>query len=293
MATKTKSKPKKPKSKPKSKSVHALTARWADKHILYQLSVQDPEFDSKFLRKRYKKATGRRLRVFREDFCGTALLSSHMVARHDDVEAVGVDLDKKTLDWGRRHNAAKLSDSQRERLTLIEGNVLDVTAPADLIAALNFSFNCFHTRADLGAYMANAHQSLNPGGLLVLDVWGGSESQEERDEYRAVDGFTYVWDLAKFDPVSYRATAKIHFEFDDGSRMRNAFIYKWRLWTLPELRELMIQAGFENIHVYWEGTDKSGGGNGVFRKVDRGEADQSWIAYIVGQKPERETAPTT
>jgi hypothetical protein len=107
----------------------------------------------------------------------------------------------------------------------------------------------------------------------------------EQEEKREVDGFTYVWDQRNFDPLTYHADCRIHFEFSDGSRMRNAFIYDWRLWTLPELRELMELAGFTGIHVLWEATERATGeGNGVFRKVTRGDADEAWIAYIVGAK---------
>ena len=78
---------------------------------------------------------------------------------------------------------------------------------------------------------------------------------------------------------------KIHFEFRDGSRMRNAFVYDWRLWMLPEMQELMQRAGFRDVHVLWEGTErKTGQGNGVFRRVKRGGDEAAWIAYVVGKK---------
>ena len=88
-----------------------------------------------------------------------------------------------------------------------------------------------------------------------------------------------------FDPVTHHILCKIHFEFRDGTRMKNAFIYDLRLWTLPELRELMDEAGFSDIHVLWEGTDRNTGeGNGVFRRVERGGDEEAWIAYVIGQK---------
>ena len=65
--------------------------------------------------------------------------------------------------------------------------------------------------------------------------------------------------------------------------MRNAFIYEWRLWTLPELREILLEAGFKDIHVLWECTDQDTmEGNGVFRRIKRGDPDPAWLAYIVG-----------
>ena len=68
--------------------------------------------------------------------------------------------------------------------------------------------------------------------------------------------------------------------------MRNAFVYDWRLWTIPELREIMQEAGFVDIHILWEGTERdTGEGNGVFRRVKRGDPDEAWIAFVVGRKP--------
>ena len=52
------------------------TARTADRHELYQLAVQSPDEDAAFLARYHEKLTGRPLRVLREDFCGTAALSS-------------------------------------------------------------------------------------------------------------------------------------------------------------------------------------------------------------------------
>ena len=87
-----------------------FTARTADRHELYQLSVQAPERDARFLSRYVLKTTGRPLRRFREDFCGTALLACWFVKLHRDNHAVGVDLHWPTLAWGRIHNVARLLD---------------------------------------------------------------------------------------------------------------------------------------------------------------------------------------
>jgi hypothetical protein len=46
---------------------------------------------------------------------------------------------------------------------------------------------------------------------------------------------------------------------------------------------MLTDAGF-TPHVYWEGSDGDGEGNGVFTRSSKGEADESWIAYIVAEK---------
>lgn len=264
-----------------------LTARTADRHDLYQRSVQAPETDAAFYARWFRKYTGRELRVLREDFCGTALLACHHVKRHRDNRAIGVDLHGPTLAWGRIHNVRRLLDEeQQRRLLLLQRNVLDVQSPkADAVLALNFSYSVFKTRKELGAYIRNCHRALKPGGILFLDAWGGPDVQQQQTDRTRHKGFTYLWEQRRYDPISHEIECAIHFEFPDGTRFRNAFVYDWRLWTLAELRELFEEAGFEDVHVLWEGTDHAtGGGNGVFRRKERGDMDEAWISIVVGRK---------
>ena len=66
--------------------------------------------------------------------------------------------------------------------------------------------------------------------------------------------------------------------------MQKAFTYVWRLWTLPELRELLAEAGFSRSTVYWEDADDDGEGTGVFRPKAHAEQEQAWVAYIVAER---------
>jgi hypothetical protein len=264
-----------------------LTARTADKQVLYQESVQSPEADARFFTRYFKRLTRRPLRILREDFCGTALLCCEFVRLHRENIAIGVDLDAPTLRWAQVHNLSRLPPEARQRVHLALVNVLELRRPkVDAVAALNFSYSVFKTRRELGAYLKTAYASLSPGGMLFLDAWGGGETQFLMEERRRLHGFTYVWDQAEFDPITHEIRCNIHYEFRDGTRLRNAFVYDWRLWTLPELRELMFEAGFADVHVLWEGTNrKTGKGNGIFRRVARGGQERAWVAYVVGRKP--------
>ena len=267
-------------------------AKKQHRHRLYELSVQAPDEDAKFMFDYFRKVTRRRGHAFREDFCGTGTLASNWVQLHKDNTAIGVDLDRPTLDWGTVHNIGEhLDDEQQSRIQLICSDVKDITAPqVDLIAALNFSYSFFMTRDSLREYMERCRESLVDDGVLFLDAWGGSQTQEVMEEEREivsddVETFTYIWDQADFDPVSYHSACKIHFRFADGTERRNAFSYKWRQWTLPEMTELMAEAGFHDIHVLWEGTDQeTEEGNGIYTRQKRGDADLGWIAYVVGHK---------
>jgi len=47
-------------------------------------------------------------------------------------------------------------------------------------------------------------------------------------------------------------------------------------------RELLIEAGFRHVDIYWEGIDRrSGYGNSVFRKCVRATNSPGWIAFFV------------
>ncbi|MEC4679439.1 MAG: class I SAM-dependent methyltransferase [Nitrospirota bacterium] len=274
---------------------HLLMADLADPHALYQQSVQSPDNDIPFLAAHYKDTTGHPLRNFREDFCGTAGLSTYFVSEHPDNQAMGVDLDWPTLNWGIKHNVSCLTPDQQQRLTLVHGNVLEShPSQAQLTVAMNFSYMVFKDRPTLLHYFTRAKESLQPGGMFVLDIWGGSESQVLQEESREIDNpeddgigdFTFVWDQDIFDPVTHFCTTRIHFAFQDGSELRNAFVYDWRLWTIPEVMELLQEAGFQDIHFLWEGTDpETNEGTSTYHRADKGEADLAWIAYIVGINP--------
>ncbi|MCA9512041.1 MAG: class I SAM-dependent methyltransferase, partial [Myxococcales bacterium] len=262
-------------------------ARTADKYALYQQAVQDPPEDARFLQRVFTKQVGRPARLLREDFCAAAALSCAWVRAHADNRAIGVDIDPEPLDWGRAHNVASLRPGQAERLQLVQGDVLDDDAlePVDIVCAFNFSYFCFHEREVLGRYFAKSLARLRPGGLLFLDLYGGADAQRTMTETREEEGFDYVWDQDVFDPIHHRVVNYIHFEFSDRSRLERAFRYDWRLWTIPELRDLLREVGFGNVTVFWEGTDaKTGEGNGIYRPAKRAADDPAFVTYLVAGK---------
>ena len=255
-----------------------------DAHFLYQEAVQSPDVDVRFIDRHFRRTTGRPARLFREDFCGTALLACEWVKLGPDRRAIGVDIDAATLRWGEQHNLSALPEKARARIDLVRADVLDVRRPqADVVAAFNFSYCVLKTRPQMLEYARNARRSLARGGMLIMDVWGGSLTQTRHTDRKRLPGCTYLWEEVSFDPVSYHTECRIHFQFANGRSLRNAFTYQWRLWTLPELREILSEAGFADVHVLWESADrKSGKGTGVFRRVTQVATEQSWIAYVVG-----------
>lgn len=258
-----------------------------DRHDLYQRSVQTVDMEIDFIDATFRTLRGRLPQTLREDFCGTANTSCEFVRRRRGNRAWGVDLDAPTLAWGIEHNLAKLKPEARSRLELVQGNVLTARTPrVDALLAMNFSYFIFKERATLREYFRAARRSLGPRGVFFLDAYGGSDAFRRLREGRKVGrGITYVWHQADYDPITGSATCHIHFKFKDGSRIKDAFTYHWRVWTLPEIREVLLEAGFKKSTVYWEGWDeKNWEGDGDFKPAERGDPDLGWIVYVVAEK---------
>jgi len=271
----------------KSATKHPTMAEQADIHELYELSVQNVEHEIEFLQQTFRTLRGRAAHRLREDFCGTASASCQWVRQGREFQAIGVDIDPSVLEWGREHRIGRLDPEDRARVRLVQSDVLEVeTPPVDVLVAFNFSYFIFNTRDTMRMYFERACAALVDDGVFFCDMFGGPEAQEvtrEKTKHKK-HGFTYIWDQAEFHPVTHYMRTHIHFKFKDGSKIKKAFTYEWRLWTPPEIRELLLEAGFRKATVYWEGEDEDGEGNGEFSPAARGEADLAWIAYIVAEK---------
>ncbi len=260
-------------------------AETADRHELYEQSVQNVEDEVEFLQQTFREIRGRDPELLREDFCGTANAACQWIRVNARHRAVGVDIDEAVIDWGRQRHVAGLTAEQQERLTILNTDVLTArTEPSDLTVAFNFSYWIFKTRDLVRRYFRAVRDHLKDDGLFFLDAFGGSEAYDEMSEKTRLDGFTYIWDQASFDPVSADFVCHIHFRFPDGSRLEKAFSYDWRLWTLPEIRELLAEAGFSKSTVYWEEDTDDDEEEGDYVPVERGVADPAWIAYVVAEK---------
>jgi SAM-dependent methyltransferase len=261
-----------------------LTAKNADKHLLYQQSVQDPASEVKFVARVFKKLRGRRAESLREDFCGTALFCAEWIksGKQTPRTATGVDIDADVLAWGRQHNLEPLGPRAR-RVRLLQQDVRDPCPEKyDIVAAFNFSYWIFETRDELRRYFETVLRSLEPDGIFFLDAYGGWEAHQPMEESRACKGFTYVWDQDEIDPITGHVTNYIHFKFKDGSKLERAFTYEWRMWSLPELRELLLEAGFDTVAVYWDEADDDD--ETRYRPHERAENHPGWLAYLVAKR---------
>jgi SAM-dependent methyltransferase len=230
------------------------------------------------------RRSGRPARRLREDFSGTALFAAEWVSRGPARTAIAVDLDPAVHRWARRNRLPGLGDAA-PRLSLVTADVR--SAPGedlDAVVAMNFSYSVFRTREELGGYLRAARRALGPGGAVVLDAFGGWRAQKELVERRRLKGgVTYVWEQESFDPITHRMRCAIHFEGPGRRRLRRAFTYDWRLWSVPELTELLGEAGYEGVEVLWDVAPSEADTRYLTRR--RAKAQAGWLAYVVGRNP--------
>lgn len=279
------------------------TTRGIDTLELYRWAVQDPETHAAVLRIMHARLRpGRVPLVHREDFAGTSAESVAWVALGRGRRAVAVDLDGRTLAWARARAQRLLGDRAGD-ISFVEADVMRTgpgdAGPADLISVLNFSICYLRTQEALRAYAAHAARCLAPGGLLVLNLFGGPGATRPCvDRHRVVPRprlpgehasppFDYVWEQRSWDPASRTIDCRIHFDAPDPADpartvpVRDAFRYDWRLWTIPELAEALRAAGLDLVQVWRHTVDDAG--RVFLGPVDPRVLDglDRWCAYIV------------
>jgi hypothetical protein len=261
----------------------------ADKYYCYQQSVQEPEHEIDIFDQAFREAYNRKALKLREDFCGTFAVCCYWVESDSKRSAWGIDLCKETLQWGKNNNLNKLKEKDSRRVTVMEQDVRERSTPqVDVLAAQNFSFWIFKTREEVLEYFKVAYANLASEGVIVMDMMGGrdcydSDLVDKRTIVKGKKGFKYYWEQAYFNPVNSHCKFYIHFKFADGSKMKKAFQYDWRFWTIPEVRELLMEAGFKDTVVYWE-EDTEDDEDATWSKVDEAPNDYSWLCYVVGIK---------
>lgn len=259
-------------------------AATADKFELYHLAVQAPDEEVDFFDRVYRERRKRAPRHLREDFSGTALVATEWVKRGPQRTAEAYDIDPEVFAWAAAHHVAEL-DGAASRLQL---RLLDVRTPSlqppDVRCAENFSYFLMDTRAKMLDYFRGAYADLAADGIFVLDAWGGYGATDPIIEKRRLaGGVTYEWQQERYVPATSEMTCHIHFRFRDGSALEKVYSYTWRYWFLPELIDLLREAGFADIDTYFEEIGDDGEGTGVFSK-STGPVDTAWLAYLVAAK---------
>ncbi len=107
----------------------------------------------------------------------------------------------------------------------------------------------------------------------------------DTEDPRVPRSFVYEWDQVSADPATNLVENAIHFSWKESGRTRRidrAFTYHWRLWSIPELRDAMRDAGFRGIDVYTRLADAVDHEGGVYVRPAE-SVDASWVVYVVAR----------
>lgn len=251
-----------------------------DRHDLYELCVQSPAHLVPLL----QAIHGHEPRVLGEDFAGTAALSCRWVQAVSDGRAIAVDLDADAL---ARHG-------EHQRVRRLCDDVRAASGEVDVLFVGNFSIGYMHTRADLLAYLQHARERLRPGGVFVCDTYGGESAfltGHVHRHHNLPDGrrVRYTWEQRFADPLTGMVTDVLHFRIENGGVIEDewpdAFVYEWRLWAVPELRDAMSQAGFTLTEVYQKLPDAEDDEGHIYIEPvrDPEELDDSFIVLVAAR----------
>ncbi len=258
-----------------------------DRHFLYEATMQSPGHLVPFLRALH----GGEPRALGEDFCGTALLARAWVAQVPAGEAQAIDLDEEVL---ARAGVAPV-------LTLVRADLRTELArpraPVDVVYAGNFSIGYLHAREELLDYLRRTRARLAPNGIFVCDTYGGGAAWRTGAVLREhfLPGSLRVratWEQRAADPLSARVENAVHFRVDrEGDVVfeeRDAFVYRWRVWSLPELADALREAGFASSEVYAHLGEDPAGREGrptpVRDPSALGDPGERWAACVVGRR---------
>lgn len=266
---------------------------------LYELCVQSPAMQARFLR-----ALTRGLQtapaddprhdlVLAEDFAGSASIARAWAALGPGHRAIIIDRDAEPLE----HARARACEHLGTAFDQLEFRCRDVlhAAPhngpeADVLAAFNFAVCELHERADLLLYLRHARRRLRPGGIAAFDLYLGASAFIPGEAEQVIPGpdgpVRYTWEQRAADPLTGRVLNAIHFDLPNGRRLRDVFVYDWRLWSVPELRDAMAEAGFTSTEVhagYGDAIDEAGDPH-PRPIVDPDELDpDNAVVYVVGR----------
>jgi len=255
---------------------------------LYESCVQNPDLAVKLLRGIHAASP----RILAEDFCGTAALSRAWARAIPDARAIAADIDPAPLKRAKAELAKGQNAKSRPALAKLRADVLFVG---------NFSIGEIHDRPTLVRYLARSRKRLLPGGVFVCDLYAGESAFREgatQREHILADGtrVKYTWEQRTADPFTGRVENALHFRVFKGSElvqdMRDAFVYDWRLWSIPELRDAMLEAGFDRVDVYAQLPDAEDSDGNVYASPvdDPAELGPSFIVCVAARNTSKKAA---
>lgn len=270
-----------------------------DRYTLYEACVQRPAICAALLRELWGRPGAG---VLREDFCGTAAVSREWVKFGAGFGAVGVDLDAEVLEAGC---ARSVLAGVEGRVRLVRGDATvafgdeDDEASTDVVYVGNFSIGEIHEREVLVRYLRASERRLRGGGVFVCDTYAGESAFRTGYAQRThavdagvADGYEgirvhCIWEQREADLLNARVCNAIHFRVEQRGEVTHelfdAFVYRWRLWTVPELRDAMIEAGFASVGVEEEVSASGRVGESEEMRAEEKSRERR-VVCVVGRK---------
>ena len=255
---------------------------------LYEICVQSPKHVVDLLRAIH----GQEPTLLGEDFAGSGAVSRAWVTLSDRHRAWCVDRDATAL---ARCDGA-------DRISARVGDVAQEASTVDAIWVGNFSIGYHHDRPSLMGYLRHVRSRLETNGVFVCDTYGGESAfilgevhrYHQLPKHLAPDGtggwrVRYTWEQREADPLTGMVTNALHFRIERAGviedELIDAFIYRWRLWSVPELRDAMREAGYASTAVYGQLPEAvDGEGRPYIRPIDDAdELDDSFIVCVAGR----------
>lgn len=269
-----------------------------DRFDCYELCVQSPRHIVAML----TAIHGNEPLLLREDFCGTAAVARRWVTEAPDRRALAIDLDHEIVTKAR--SLAAMTDARHaEQIVLHAADCIAASsslqppeAPADIIFAGNFSIGYIDDRAALVRYLRASKARLDRGnggfggGIFCCDLYGGASAFklggiERRHPSRGREIIRYAWQHESADPRTAMVTNSISFRIEvDGDivqELPRAFVYHWRLWSLRELSDAMIEAGFQDVQIYKDLNIAPG--EPAMPVLSAAELGEDWIVLIAAR----------
>ncbi|MCS6881363.1 MAG: class I SAM-dependent methyltransferase [Oscillochloridaceae bacterium] len=220
----------------------------------YDADLRDFHEDLPFLREMARRADGPLLELM----CGTGRLLLPLAEAGFTI--TGVDSSPAMLDIARaRVQEAGLDD----RITLLQGDVRDVTLPAGAFSLAFIAVNSFmhlETVRDQLACLTNVRRALQRHGMLIIDLFNPNPTEILREDNRLVLEREYELDgrhVQKFVAIDSDIAAQIsrvtllYDETDaDGRVTRRTLRFVLRWLYRFEVEHLLARTGFMTRAVY-------------------------------------------
>lgn len=201
--------------------------------------------------------------------CGTGGHAILLADRGYDV--VGVDLSDEMLAHARRKAAG--------RVAFHAGDIrsVDLEERFDLVLMMFAVLGYLAADDDAAASLRTARRHLEPGGLLVFDVWYepavlAQRPSERSKEIGLADGRILRRSSGELDEERRICTVRFHVvEERNGRRRETREAHTMRYFSAADLTRLLTDAGFELVRL------------GAFPEVDREPDATTWSVAVAAR----------